>query len=79
MHLAVAVVKVLDDPLSVLLAKSSGRGEGLGDGLASRKVLNDGCSGLGGGSSDGELDLVAGLDGDAGEIVGVVGVPFIPG
>lgn len=53
-------------------------GEFVGDRLASRHIL-DGCgSGSRGGGVNGELDHVAGGEGDTGEVVAVVGVPLIP-
>ena len=75
---AAVLLKVFDDPLSILLAKSIGRGEVLGDGLASGQVLNDSCTRGSGGSSNGGLDLITSADSDAREIVGVVGVPLVP-
>ena len=75
---AVVILKVFDDPLSILLAKSIGRGEVLGDVLASGQVLNDSCTRGIGGSSNGGPDHITSADVDTREIVGVVGVPLVP-
>ena len=74
----VALLVILNDPLSVLFAKSRGGGKRLGNGNTGGHVLDDCRARLGGLGSDGELDLVTSLDGDAGEVVGVVGVPLVP-
>lgn len=74
-----ALLEVLDDPLCVLFAESRAGRDRLAHGLARGFVLNDGGAGLGAGGSDGDGNLVTGAEGDAGEVVGVVGVPLIPG
>lgn len=78
--LAAVLLEGLDDPLGVGLAEGGGgAGEGVGDCLAGGEVLKSGNTlGLGGGV-DGHLDLVADGDGEAGEAVGVVGDPLVPG
>lgn len=77
---AAALLKILDDPLGIGLAKG-GRGgcEAVRDGLASGLVLDHGGASLLARGGHGDGDLVAGLHGDAGEIVGDLGVPLIPG
>ena len=75
---AVTLLKVFDDPLSVLLAESIAGGEVLGDGLASGQVLNGRYTRGGRVSGDGGLDLVTSRDSDAREVVGVVRVPLVP-
>lgn len=76
----VTLLKVLDDPLGVVLAQRVDlSGEGVGHGDTGSQVLDDGSAGLQAGGSDGALDGVAGRDGDAGEVNGHVGVPLVPG
>ena len=75
---AVALLKVFDDPLSILLAKSIARGEVLGNGLASGQVLDGRYTRGRRVSGDGGLDFVTSRDGDAREIVSVVRVPLVP-
>lgn len=72
------LLKVFDDPLGILLAKSIRRGEFLCDGLTSGQVLNDCCARSRRGSSDGGLDNITCADADAREIVGVIRVPLVP-
>lgn len=78
-HERVALLKVLDDPLGVLLAELRARGERLAHGLAARHVLDHSGAGRRRGRGDGELDLVAGADGDAREVGGEVGEVLVPG
>ena len=78
-HQRAALLEILYDPLGVLLAQGRARADGLGDGLPSGDVLDDGCPALGGRGSDCDGDGVSSRDGDPGEIVCVVGVPLIPG
>lgn len=75
----VAALKVPDDPLRVLLAERGGRGEGRGDGLALGGVGDDGGPGGRARGGHGQCDGVARAEGDAGEGVGVVRVPLVPG
>ena len=72
-------LEVLDDPLSVVLAERGLAREGVRNGRALRVVLDHGrAAGLGGGCHGGG-DGVASREADAREVVGVVGVPLIPG
>ena len=72
-------LEVLNDPLGIVLAERGLAGEGVGDGRALRVVLDGGsAAGLGGGLHGGG-DGVASREADAREVVGVVGVPLIPG
>lgn len=74
-----ALLKVLDDPLGVGLAKSRWSvGEGVGNRLSGGEVLKSGNAGGLGRGIDGHADLVADLEGEAGEAVGVVGNPLVP-
>lgn len=77
-HKASARLVVLNDPLSVLLAQSRRGGDSLRNRLAGGVVLDHSrAGGLGsGGDSDG--DRVAGREGDAGEVIGVIGEPLVP-
>lgn len=74
--------KVLNDPLSVGLAEGAlnlAGGESVRNGLAVG-LIGDGSDTAGGaGGLDAHLDSVAGRDVDAGEVVGVVGNPLVPG
>ena len=72
------LLKVFDDPLRILLTESKGRSEMLGNGLVGGQVLNDRCTRSPGRGCDGGLDNVTSVDGDAGEIAGVVGEPLVP-
>jgi hypothetical protein len=74
-----ALLEVLDDPLSVLLAERRRGRDLLRDGLALRVVGDHGRAGRGARRGDGERDGVAGAEADTGEVVGVVGVPLVPG
>ena len=76
---AVAFFKVFDNPLSILLAKGISGSEVHGDGLASGQILNGCHTGRRRISHDSGLDSVTGTDVDAGEIVGIVRVPLVPG
>jgi hypothetical protein len=66
-----ALLKVFDNPLSIVLAKRTIRhiGEGLGHGRARGQVLDSGASGRLARGNDGHQDGIASSDGDAGEIV----------
>ena len=75
---ATPLLKVFDDPLRVLLTESRGRSEVLSNGLVGGQVLNDRCTRSLGSSCDGGLDNITSIDGDVGEIVGVVGEPLVP-
>ena len=77
-HERVALLEVLDDPLRVLLAERAGRGDRLRHALAVAVVRDDRRAVGGGGCGDGQSDAVAGAEADAGEVVGVVGVPLVP-
>jgi hypothetical protein len=77
-HQRRALLEVLDDPLRVLLAQRGSGRDRLGHALARRVVLDHGRARLGRRRSDGDGDRVAGGEGDAGEVVGVVGVPLVP-
>lgn len=70
-------LKLLDHPLSILLAKSVRRSDWLRDSLAGGQVLNDRRTRSCRGSSDGGRNDVTTTDGDAREIVGVVGVLLV--
>ena len=72
------LLKVFDNPLSILLAKGIRRGEVLRDSLASSLILNDRRTRSRRGSSDGSLDNITSTDGDPREIIGVVRVPLVP-
>ena len=65
----VTLLEVLDDPLSVLLAKSGRRGDLLADALAVGVVRDDGGARGRAGGGDGESDGITSLEGNAGEIV----------
>lgn len=74
-------LEVLNNPLSVGLAKLAVRtlvGEGVGHGFSRGEVLNRGGTARGGSGRNSHFDLVSSCETDAGEVVGVVGVPFIP-
>lgn len=74
-----ALLKVLNDPLGVGLAKGRGSvGEGVGNRLSGGEVLKSGNAGGLGRGVDGHADHVADLEREAGEAVGVVGNPLIP-
>ena len=75
---AAVLLKVFDNPFSILLAESIRRGEVLRDSLASSQILNDRRTRSRRGSSDGSLDNITGTDGDPREIIGVVRVPLVP-
>lgn len=77
----VILLKVLDDPLSVVLTQIAINtpSEAVGDRGTGAHVLNrGGTSGVAAGI-DGDLDGITGRDGDVAEVVGVVGVPLVPG
>lgn len=75
-----AGAEVLDDPLGVVLAELVGLGgEGVGDGLARSGVLEGDRTGLQAARLGSHDDGVASGDGEAGEGVGIVGVPLVPG
>lgn len=74
-------LKVFNDPLGIVLAQIAvhAAGEGVGDSLALGHILDSGrASGLAG-CINGDPDRVASGDGDAAEVVRVVGVPLVPG
>lgn len=74
-------LKVLDDPLGIVLAQVAVHttSEGVSDSLALGHVLDSRrASGLAG-RINGDPDRVASGDGDAAEVVRVVGVPLVPG
>lgn len=77
-HQGETLLEVLDDPLSIVLAKVTlGAGPCVVDGLASGGVLNGGSTSRGGGGLNGHDNGVT--SGDVqGEVVGVVRVPLIP-
>ena len=78
-HEGAALLEVLDDPLGVVLAERGLAGERVRDGLARAHVRDlRRAAGLGR-RGDGDGDGVAGGEGDAREVVGVVGVPLVPG
>ena len=73
-----ARLEVLDDPLGVVLAETCGGGEGGGDGLA-LGVVHDRERALGGArGGGGQGDGVTSGEGDAAEVIGVVGVVLVP-
>lgn len=74
-------LEVLNNPLGVGLAKVTldVAAEGVADGLTSGQVLNGGATAALAGGLDSDLDLVTLGDGEAVKVVGVVGVPLIPG
>lgn len=78
-HQGETLLEVLNDPLSIILAKVTlAAGPCVVDGLAGGGVLNGGSTSGGGGGLNGHDDGVT--SGDVhGEVVGVVGVPLIPG
>ena len=61
------------------MAESGGRSDLLRTGLARAKVLDLGGARGGGGGNDGQRNTVTGAEGNAAEVVGVCGVPLIPG
>lgn len=74
--------EVLDDPLSVGLAESAlnlAGGERVRNGLTVGLIGDGGDTAGGAGGLDTHLDSVAGRDVDAGEVVGVIGNPLVPG
>jgi len=73
--------KILDNPFSVCLTEIalSASSELVSDGLAIGEVLDSGSSGALSGGLNSNLDGVALRDGDAAEVIRVVGVPFVPG
>ena len=71
--------EVLNDPLSVVLAERGLTREGVRDGRALRVVLDRGSAASLGSGRHGGGDGVPGREADPREIVGVVGVPLIPG
>lgn len=73
-----ALLVVLNDPLGILLAKRGSRSDRLCDGFALGDVLDNRGTGFGAGGGDGQLDAVTRGERNAGEVVGVVGVPLIP-
>jgi len=73
---------ILNNPLSIRLTEASlGTlvAESVRDSLSSGDILNSGSPSSQAGRGDSDLDRVAGFEGDAGEIVRVVGIPFVPG
>lgn len=75
-----ALLKVLDDPLGVVLAELVDLGaEGVGDRVTGSQVLDGGGTGLLAGRLDGGLDRVTGGDVQGSEVDGGVGVPLVPG
>lgn len=76
-----AALEVLNNPLSVGLAEISiiDTGELVGDRCARSEVFDDSRAGVLGLSSHSELDHISSGDGDAGEIVGIIRVPLVPG
>lgn len=79
-HQRTVGLKVLNDPLGVVLAQIAVHTtiEGVGFRHAGGQVLNRrGASGQAG-RINGDLDRVASADGDAAEVVCVVGVPLVP-
>lgn len=81
-HQRAPALKVLNNPLGISLAQGPERAlvaERVADALARGQVLDCGRAGREAGGFDGRADAVAGLDGEAGEGVAVVGVPFVPG
>lgn len=70
---------VLNNPLGLLFAKGGGRSDGLADSLAGSYILDDNCTRLGARGSNSQFNHVSSRDGDAGEVVGVVWVPLVPG
>jgi hypothetical protein len=77
-HERVALLEVLNDPLSVLLAESARRRERLGDGLAVGVVLDHGSARLGCGGGDGDGDRVTSAERDTAEVVCGSGEPLEP-
>lgn len=74
-----ALLKVLNDPFCVVLAKLVGfTREFVGNGSARADVLNNSSSGRGAGGSHSDFDNISSRDGDAREVVGVVRVPLVP-
>ena len=72
-------LEVLNDPLGVVLAERGLAGEGVRDGRALRVVLDRGSAASLGSGRHGGGDGVPGREADTREVVGVVGVPLIPG
>ena len=75
---ATILLKVFDNPLCILLAKSITRGDILCNALARGQVLNNCFSGSCEMSGDGGLDNVTSGDSDVREIAGGIGVPLVP-
>lgn len=80
-NLASVLQEVFDNPLGVLFAEwgLSTKAKGVCHGLLRGQVVNSSTAGGGRSGNHGYGDLVTGIDGDAGEIIGEVWVPFIPG
>lgn len=76
---AAALLKVLNDPFSVVLAKLVGLArEFVGNSSTLGDIFNNSRTGRGAASSHGDFDNIPSRDGDASEIVGVVGIPLVP-
>lgn len=73
--------KILDNPFSVGLTEVTlgASGKSVGDRLAVGEVLDGGRSSALTGGLNSDLDGVPLGDGDTTEVIGVVGVPFVPG
>ena len=71
------LLEVLDNPLGVLLAERGRRRDLLREGLALGAVRDDGRASLGRSRDDGHGGRVAGVKDDAGEVVGVVRIPYV--
>lgn len=74
-------LEILDNPFSIGLTEVTlgASGEFVGYGLAISEVLDGGRSTILSGSLNGDLDRVTLGNGDTAEVIGIVGVPFVPG
>lgn len=77
-HQLAILLEILHDPLSILAAQLTGAGDCFGDRLARGEVLDCCRAGSRGSGFHGYGDAVTCGEGDAGEIIGVIWVPFIP-
>lgn len=73
--------EILDNPFSVGLTEVAlgASGKFMGDGLAIGEVLDGGSSSALGGGLNSDFDGITLGDGDTAEVIGIVGVPFVPG
>lgn len=81
-NLTSVLQEILDNPLSVLLAKwalKTRKSKRVDDRLPSGQIIERGGTGDQGGGVHGHLDHIPGRDFEVGKIIGKVGEPFVPG